>query len=108
MYDLVTAYLISYDAEDTLLSFPSGSRRAEGAGSEASNLVRDVGLHAGQLGSFGRGGRHSHRQFLNTGNMEEIPHNLWMRALKRNTRLKSKQLTQLWGRRLPRCRRQKS
>lgn len=82
MYDLVTAYLISYDAEDTLLSFPSGSRRAEGARSEASNLVRDVGLHVGQLGSFGRGGRHSHRQFLNTGNMEEIPHNLWMRALK--------------------------
>ena len=61
MYDLVTAYLISYDAEDTLLSFPSGSHRAGGARSEASNLVRDIGLHAGQLGSFGRGGRNNCR-----------------------------------------------
>lgn len=30
-----------------------------------------------------------------------------MKALKRNTRLKSKQLTQLWGRCLPGCRRKK-
>lgn len=52
--------------------------------------------------------RHLPRQFLNTERTWRKYHRIYgVKALKRNTRFKSKQLTQLWGRCLPGCRRKK-
>lgn len=51
--------------------------------------------------------RQLHGQILNTGTWRKYHGIYGVKALKRNTRLKSKQLTRLWGRCLPGYRREK-